>query len=130
MHNVRHLKKLKTDSKILCPFYNSVISSVLIYAISLVGMMPAITKTLQELIAKFHDKVCKITDVSVHESIEQPSNVYITKCKSFMTKIVNDHDHSTHKYITVLPHGNLRAVKKLSDSVQHFSSSNQLYNVK
>ena len=35
MYNVRRLKKLKilVDSKLLCLFYNSVISSVLVYAI-------------------------------------------------------------------------------------------------
>ena len=105
MYNVRRLKKLKIDSKILCLFYNSVISSVLVYAIPC--WYEACDKKLKGSVAKFYDKVYKITDVSVHESIEQPSNVYITKCKSLITKIVNDHDHSMHKYITVLPHGNL-----------------------
>ena len=55
---------------------------------------------------------------------EQPSNVYITKCKSLITKIVNDNDHSMHKYITVLPHGNLRLRKTF------LPVAIKLYNVK
>ena len=67
MYNVRRLKKLKVDSKILCLFYNSVISSVLVYAIPC-WYDACDKKNLQGSNAKFYDKVCKITDVSVHES--------------------------------------------------------------
>ena len=42
MYNARQLKTLKIDSKILCLFYNSVISSVLVYAIPC--WIPAIKK--------------------------------------------------------------------------------------
>ena len=126
MYNVRRLKKLKIDSKILCLFYNSVISSVLVYAIPC-WYDACDKKKLQESIAKVHDKVCKITNVSVHESIEQPSNVYITKCKSLITKIVNDHHHSMHKYITVLSYGNFRATEQNWASLYNISpSSNQI----
>ena len=92
----------------------------------------ACDKKLQGSIAKFHDKLCRITDVSGHESIEQPSNVYITKCKSLITKIVNDHDHSMHKYITVLPHGNLRTVKGRTERLRttFLPVATKLYNVK
>ena len=129
MYNVRRLKKLKipVDSKILCLFYNSVISSVL----SLAGMRPAI-KNYKDQLQNSMIKCAKITDVSVHESIEQPSNVYITKCKSLITKIVNDHDHSMHKYITVLPHGNLRVVKGKTERLRttFLPVAIKLYNVK
>ena len=130
MYNVRRLKKLKIDSKILCLFYNSVISSVLVYAIPC--WYEACDKKLKGSVAKFYDKVCKITDVSVHESIEQPSNVYITKCKYLITKIVNDNDHSMHKYITVLPHGNLRVVKGTTERLRKtfLPVAIKLYNVK
>ena len=109
MYHVRRLKKLKIDSKILCLFYNSVISSVLVYAIP--SWYDACDTPLKGKISKFHVKVCKMTDVSVHELIEQPSNVCSKKCLSLITKIVNDHDHALHNYITVLPHGRLRTVK-------------------
>ena len=117
--------------KILCLFYNSVISSVLVHAIPC-WYEACDKKKLKGSVAKFCDKVCKITDVSVHESIEQPSNVYITKCKSLITKIVNDHDHSMHKYITVLPHGNLRVVKGTTERLRttFLPVAIKLYNVK
>ena len=89
-------------------------------------------KKLQRSITKFYDKVCKITDVSVHESIEQLSNVHITRCKSLITKIVNDHDHSMHEYITVLPQGNLRVVKGRTEllSTTFLPVAIKLYSVK
>ena len=108
----------------------NVISSVHVYAIPC--WYEACDKKLKGSVAKFYDKVCKITDVSVHESIEQPSNVYITKCKSLITKIVNDNDHSMHKYITVLPHGNLRVVKGTTERLRKtfLPVAIKLYNVK
>ena len=69
----------------------------------LVGIMPA-TKKIKGSISKFHGKVCKTTDVSVHKLTEQPSNVCMKKCVSLISKTVKDHDHSMHKYITALPH--------------------------
>ena len=47
----------------------------------------------------------------MHESIEQLSNVWLRKCLSLITKIMNNHGHSMHKYITVLLHGHLQTVK-------------------
>ena len=64
MYNVRRLKKLKIDSKILCLFYNSIISSALVYDIPC-WYDACNKKNLQGSIAQFHDKVCKITEVSV-----------------------------------------------------------------
>ena len=53
----------------------------------------------------------KITDLSVHASIELPNKVYLKKCLSLIAEIMNDHSHPIPKYIIVLPHGQLQTVK-------------------
>ena len=108
MYYVRRLKKQRIDCKI-CLFYNSVVSSVLVYGLS--GWFEACTKQQKRKVSKFQCRTCKITDEEVHASVETPSNVYKQKCISLITKIVNDKDHYLHNLITVLPHGHLRAIK-------------------
>ena len=109
MYNVRRLQKLRIDSKILCLFYNSVISSVLVYAIS--SWYNACDNKLKKTICKFHNKVCKIVNAPAHRFIEHPSDVCQKKCISLINKIVHDQNHILHRYITLLPHGNLQTVK-------------------
>ena len=108
MYYVRRLYKLKIDSKIICLFYNSVVSSVLTYAIS--SWYNACDKNLKNSICKFYEKMCKMTNTSVHKSIEDPSDVYKNKCKSLIAKMVEDQDNVMNRYISVLPHGNLRSI--------------------
>ena len=109
MYSVRRLYKLKIDSKILCLFYNSVVSSVLTYAIT--SWFDACDKNLKKTICKFHSKMCKMTNASIHKFIEHPNDIYKRKCLSLINKIVKDQDHVMHKYISVLPHGHLRSLK-------------------
>ena len=109
MNHVRRLKKQRIDSKIICLFYNSVVSSVLVYGLS--SWFEACTEQQKKKVSKFQRQTCKITDEEVHASVETPSNVYKQKCISLITKIVNDKDLYLHNLITVLPHGHLRAIK-------------------
>ena len=109
MYSVRRLYKLKIDNKILCLFYNSVVSSVLTYAIT--SWFDACDNNLEKTICKFHSKMCKMTNVSIHKFIEHSNDIYKGKCLSLIDKIVKDQDHVMHKYISVLPHGHLRSLK-------------------
>ena len=130
MYYVQRLRKLKIDSSIISLFYNSVISSVLVYAIPC--WYEACDKKLKGSLSKFHDKVCKMTDVSVHGSIEQPSNVHAKKCVSLISKILNDSNHTMHQHIIVLPHGHLRTVKCRTERLRStfFPVAVKLYNAK
>ena len=107
MYHVRRLKKQRIDSKIICLFYNSVVSSVLVYGLS--GWFEACTEQQKKKLSKFQRQTCKITDEEVHASVETPSNVYKQKCISLITKIVNDKDHYLHNLITVYVVLSLRA---------------------
>ena len=63
--------------------------------------MPAI-KSLKWSISKYHDQVCKLTDVSVHESTEQLSNVCIKNgCPSLLKLLITMGIPYTIVYITV-----------------------------
>ena len=104
MYHVRRLQKQRIDSKIICLFYNSVVSSVLV-----AGLKPVPNR--KKKVSKFQRQTCKITDEEVHTAVETPSNVYKQKCISNIAKIVNDKDHCLHNLITVLPHGQIRAIK-------------------
>ena len=108
VYHVRRLKKQKTDSKIVCLFYNSVVSSVLVYGLS--SWFEALPDNSKRKCLKLQRQTCKITDEEMHASLEIPSNVYKQKCISLITKIVNDKDHYLHNLITVLPHGHLRVI--------------------
>ena len=105
MYHVRRLKKQRVNSKIICLFYNSIVSSVLVYGLSC--WFEACTEQQKKKVSKFQRQRCKITDEEVHASVETPSNVYKQKCISLITKIVNDKDHYLHN----LAHGHLRAMK-------------------
>ena len=129
MYHVRRLKKQKLDSKIICLFDNSVVSSVLVHGLS--SWFEACTKQQQNKVSKFQRQICKVTDEEVHASVEIPSNVYKQKCISLITKIVNDKDHYLNNLITVLPHGHLRAIKCTTErsrktflpvAVKHFNA--------
>ena len=74
MYSIRRLKKLNIDSKLLCLFYNSVISSVLVYAIS--SWYEACDNKLKQSICTFHHKLCKLTNVSVYHTVENPEIIY------------------------------------------------------
>ena len=89
MYHVRRLKKQKIDSKIICLFCNSVVSSVLVYGLS--SWFEVYIEQQKKKVSKFQRQSCKITDEEVHASVEIPSNVYKQKCIRLITKIVNDY---------------------------------------
>ena len=87
MYHVRCLRKLKVDNKLLCLFYNSVISSVLVYAIS--SWFNACNVKLQNNVTKFSRKLYKMSDSNCHHLIENPSTVCNIRCLNLISKILN-----------------------------------------
>ena len=105
MYFVRSLRKLNVDHKIICMFYNSVVSSVLLYAISC--FYDACNEKLKRDICKFPKRMCKMTDAKLKDCIEEPSVIYTHKCIALLSRMINDHTHPLHFCLTVLPHGRL-----------------------
>lgn len=103
MYHVRCLRKLHVDHKIICLFYNSVVSSVLMYAIS--SWFGRCCNKLKSKVQKFQKKMSKIVSPSCYDTIESHVAVYEKKCMSLTVKILNDNDHPLSIYINRLPHG-------------------------
>ena len=108
MYHVRKLKSKDIHSKIICLFYNSVVSSVLVYGLS--SWFEACDKQLINKLSKCQSQRYKTTDEEVHAPVEIPSNVYEQKCISLITKSVHGKDHYFHNLIIVVPHGCLRTI--------------------
>ena len=105
MYHVRCLRKLKVDNKLLCLFYNSVISSVLVYAIS--SWFNACNVKLQNNVTKFSRKLYKMSDSNCHHLIENPSTVCNIRCLNLISKILNDSNHPLNEFVVILPHGRI-----------------------
>jgi hypothetical protein len=103
MYHVRCLRNLHVDNKIICMFYNSVISSVLVYAISC--WFSGCSDKLKKDVSKFRKKICKMVSVEYHDAVDVPSIIYEKKCTSLAVKILKDSSHPLHDYFNLLPHG-------------------------
>ena len=110
----------------ICLFYNSIASSVLVCGISS-WFEACDNKPLENKESKLQRQTCKITNGEGHALVEILSSVYDRKCISLITNIVNDKDHYLHNQITVLPHGHLGTMKcaaermcKRREGIKHF----------
>ena len=107
MYFVRRLMKLKIDNKIVCLFFNSVVSSVLVYAspcwLNSCGSQ-------KKAVCKFARRMIK-TVGNCADNIENPTIVSSKKCVSLISKIIKDQAHPLYPCITILPHGRLRSIK-------------------
>ena len=104
MYHVRCLKKLNIDHKIIVLFYNSVISSLLTYAIS--SWYSACSDKLKNDVNKPGKKVSKMLCPMYKESVIVPKCVYEKKCCSLVSKILKDPTHPLFACYNLLPHGN------------------------
>ena len=104
MYHVRRLSKLKIDNEILCLFYNSTVSSVLVYDIPC--SFNLCDKKQKKEVCKFVKRMKKMTGDC--NRVENPRMISTKKCKSLISKIVKDETHPLCPYITTLIHGHLR----------------------
>ena len=105
MYHVRCLIKLSVDNEILSLFFNSVVSSVLVYGIA--AWFDSCDKTLKKEIKKFAKNMCKINGMDT-SMIDQPEKILSKQFGTLTTKICKDTNHPLHQYVSVLPHGRLR----------------------
>ena len=103
MYHVRCLKKLYVDHHIITMFYNSIVSSLLSYALSC--FYNGCSKKLKKCMDKPRRKVCKMLQHECHTNVESLHAVYEKKCKNLAAKIMKDTTHPLHAYFNFLPHG-------------------------
>ena len=100
---VRCLRNLNVDRLLITLFYNSVISSVICYALSV--WWNCCSKTQRNKILRIRERICKI--VCDDENVHDPVIVYRDRCRSLATKIIKDKSHPLNCYYSFLPHGHL-----------------------
>ena len=103
MCHVKCLKKIQIDYKILCLFYNSVISRVLTYGIPC--WFAGCHKKLKKSINRFPKKMSKLVDSKVGFLIKQPVVILETKCFKLLLKAVADDVYPLHGCVSILPPG-------------------------
>ena len=123
MYHVRRLRKHKIDNKILCLFYNSTVSSVLVYAVPC--WFNLCDKKQKKEVCKFAKRMKNMTGDC--NQVENPRMISATKFKSLISKIVKDETHPLYPYITTLPHGHLRVPWSRTE---HFRKSFLPYAIK
>ena len=105
MYHVRCLRNVHVDNKIICLFYNSVVSTVLTYAIS--SWFNGCSDKLVKDLCKFRKRVCKMVNPKFHHLIDDCSVIHEKKCLALQKKIMKDISHPLHCYFRILPHHDL-----------------------
>ena len=100
-YHVRCLRKLNVNSKIIALFYNSVVSSVLLYAVAC--WYNNTTEEDKKEINKLHKKVKKMMDTQFHDIVDNPANIHQKQCLSLTKRIMSDATHPLHYLFTMLP---------------------------
>ena len=100
---VRCLANLNVDRLLITLFYNSVVSSVLCYAIA--TWWNCCTQYQKDSLIKHRSRVCRL--VRSDDVIHDPTIIYVKMCRALATKIINDDTHPLNTYFTFLPHGRL-----------------------
>ena len=108
MYFVRSLRNVCIDSKIICMFYNSVVSSVLSYAIT--SWYKSCTDKQIKDIYKFGKRVKKMTSKNTHQLIEDINDRYEKQCIALVEKIMDNSYHPLHSYFCTLPHNRLNMI--------------------
>ena len=103
MYHVRCLKNLHVNSKIICMFYNSIVSSVLTYVIS--TWFDACDSKQKKILQKLRKKVCRMVSPEMRHQIEDLETVKNKKSICMLEKIMSDQHHPLHDFINLLPHG-------------------------
>ena len=103
MYHVRCLAKLRVDNRIICMFYNAIVSSVLSYAI--ICWYKSLTIKEQKSIAKFRKKIFRLVREDYHQLIFDVETVHRNQCMSSVERIIEDASHPIHNLFNFLPSG-------------------------
>ena len=100
---LRQLNKLKIDSKILCLYYNAMISSVATYVI--VSWYNSCGTTLLHQLARIEKQAKKLIRKQDHQTLLTPDSVYKRFATASTKKIMAESQHPLHSYFKWLPSG-------------------------
>ena len=100
---LRQLNKLKVDSKILCLYYNAMISSVATYVIG--SWYNSCGTTQLHQLARIEKQAKKLIWKQDHQTLLTPDSVYKRSATASTKKIMAESQHPLHSYFKWLPSG-------------------------
>ena len=113
------LNKLNIDKTIICLFYNSVISSVLTYAITC--WFSSSTERCRQDLVKLRKRLCRMVGPQFCNLLDDPSSVFNSRCINAVRRICNDDRHPLHACYNLLPSG--RRYAQISCRTSRFKNS-------
>ena len=98
---LKQLNKLKVDSKILCLYYNVMISSVVTYVIG--SWFNSCGTTLLHQLAWIEKQAKKLIRKQDHQTLLMPDSVYKRSATASTKKIMAESQHPLHSYFPTPP---------------------------
>ena len=102
MYHVNCLHRIHVDPTLICMFFNSIVMSVLSYAMS--SWYNSSCDYLKKDLNRFAKRMYRIIPAEHHHMIVPLSDLFEKKCKYMCDKIMSDSTHSLHHYFNVLCH--------------------------
>lgn len=103
LYHVRCLRKVNVCGKLISMFYNSVVSSVLMYAVAC--WYNSSTEKNKNDIKRFHKKVCRMLPGKFHSLVESADDVHAKQCINLAKRIMSDPTHPLYSFFRLLPSG-------------------------
>ena len=104
MYHVNCLRKMHIDPTLICLFYNSIVMSVLSYAIT--SWFNGCSESLKRDLNKFRKRVCKMVPREFQSNVQSTREIFSKNCVAICEKILDDEIHPLHQYFKRLPHHN------------------------
>ena len=102
-YHVRCLMNVHIDRSIVCMFYNAVISSVILYALSC--WYCSCSAKCKISVTRVYNRICKIVGANYSNAVEIPSVCYNIRTLKLAKKIARDTAHPLHRYFNLLRSG-------------------------
>ena len=102
-YHVRCLRKLNVDPMIISLFFNSVVSSVILYAVAC--WFNNSNEKNKKDVSKLSRKVKKMISPEFHDLVNNPVLVHHNQCLSLANRIISDPTHPLHHFFKLLPSG-------------------------
>lgn len=102
-YHVRCLLRTHVDKRIICMFYNAVISSVLLYAATC--WYGSCSAKCKKNVDRIYRRMCRLIGPDHENLINMPSQCYDSRTLALAKKLATDTTHPLNIYFNLLPSG-------------------------
>jgi hypothetical protein len=103
LYHVRCLRNLYVDNSLICLMYNSLISSILTYAVCC--WFGSASEGCKRKIVSIRKRVCKMVGPDFVPMLDDPADIFNKRCVKLATKIISDNNHPLNIFYQLLPSG-------------------------